>query len=328
MKIKVVTYNILAASLAPPARFPACRPEHLDPEARFKKILKKLELQVMARAIVCLQEISLQWTGPLTQFFHNNDYHFIYSNYGRRFSDYMGIGIAYPQTFKTVDVKLETIYDPQQKEEKPSLIRSLLQLVTTAPEDPWKLALRQNRIVMVSLEEPESKQTFTIATYHMPCLFGSEERRAAVSVHTAYTLKAIEEFCAGQPRVFCGDFNFSPSAAAYGLVTDAKLVADIPPEQGDKRLPTTEPMRSAYALAGGEPKFTNYAQVEDQPIFAETLDYIFISPEWEVTAVEELMDPTMQEMLGPNPTEDEPSDHYLIGAELKIAQKVLQEGLS
>lgn len=77
------------------------------------------------------------------------------------------------------------------------------------------------------------------------------------------------------------------------------------------------PLRSAYAVMNGaEPDFTNYAKVRDDPIFIETLDYMFLSDEWNVTSVEPL--PNRDEVEGPLPNAEEPSDHILIAAELAL----------
>ena len=79
----------------------------------------------------------------------------------------------------------------------------------------------------------------------------------------------------------------------------------------------TQPLRSAYAVANGnEPDFTNYAQVQDDPVFVDTLDYLFLSPQWTVDRVLEL--PHRDEVAGPLPIETEPSDHILIAAELSL----------
>lgn len=67
---------------------------------------------------------------------------------------------------------------------------------------------------------------------------------------------------------------------------------------------------------GREPDFTNYAQVQDDPVFCETLDYLFISEEWTVDRVLAL--PDRSEVVGPFPTELEPSDHILISAHLSL----------
>ena len=77
----------------------------------------------------------------------------------------------------------------------------------------------------------------------------------------------------------------------------------------------SQPLRSAYATyQGKEPKFTNYAQVRKNPVFIETLDYIWLSQAWQVNSVLPL--PGLKEVDGPFPNEIEPSDHIAIAAEL------------
>lgn len=77
------------------------------------------------------------------------------------------------------------------------------------------------------------------------------------------------------------------------------------------------PLRSAYVEANGEePNFTNYAKVLEKPIFVDTLDYIFLSPEWKVDGVRDL--PHRDDVGGPLPNKDEPSDHILISAQVAL----------
>lgn len=78
------------------------------------------------------------------------------------------------------------------------------------------------------------------------------------------------------------------------------------------------PLTSAYkAHQGVEPNMTNWGQTQESPPFIGTLDYIFLSEEWSVAGVSKL--PTIEEgLVGPLPTEDEPSDHLLLSADLKL----------
>ena len=81
-----------------------------------------------------------------------------------------------------------------------------------------------------------------------------------------------------------------------------------------------KPLRSAYAVKNGqEPDFTNNARVGDEPRFTETLDYIFLSPHWSVESVRQL--DSCSDLEGPFPNAREPSDHVLIGAEVKMGQR-------
>jgi len=78
-----------------------------------------------------------------------------------------------------------------------------------------------------------------------------------------------------------------------------------------------QPMRSAYAVSDhGEPDFTNYAQIKEDDPFIGTLDYIFLSEEWKVSSVKEIVH--RNDANGPYPIESEPSDHVIIAADLKL----------
>jgi mRNA deadenylase 3'-5' endonuclease subunit Ccr4 len=78
-----------------------------------------------------------------------------------------------------------------------------------------------------------------------------------------------------------------------------------------------KPMRSAYKeYYGREPEFTNWAQTKDDPPFIDTLDYIFLSEKWKIEAVDRL--PLKEELKGPLPTENEPSDHLQISANVTL----------
>ena len=78
-------------------------------------------------------------------------------------------------------------------------------------------------------------------------------------------------------------------------------------------------MRSAYfELNGEEPEFTNNAHngaMNAEP-FIGTLDYIFLSDGWNVLKVKDT--PKKDELEGVFPDAEEPSDHVVIAASLKI----------
>lgn len=90
------------------------------------------------------------------------------------------------------------------------------------------------------------------------------------------------------------------------------------PVDGDNWSPNVDPpLRSAYKVLNGvEPDFTNYAKTVDSPMFIDSLDYIFMSDEWNVESVEKLSH--RDEIGGPLPNKDEPSDHVLIAANLTL----------
>jgi hypothetical protein len=106
--VRVVSYNVLSSHLDHPSWFWTCKPEHLDATIRLEKIKMKLKAEIDQGSIICLQEVSLCWSGALHQFFAENNYHFITALYGSGFTGYMGVAIAIPlhkYHIKEVDIR-------------------------------------------------------------------------------------------------------------------------------------------------------------------------------------------------------------------------------
>eukprot|EP00656_Telonema_subtile_P025358 TRINITY_DN27446_c0_g1_i1.p1 TRINITY_DN27446_c0_g1~~TRINITY_DN27446_c0_g1_i1.p1 ORF type:complete len:226 (+),score=38.71 TRINITY_DN27446_c0_g1_i1:35-712(+) len=185
--------------------------------------------------------------------------------------------------------------------------------------DPWREAKRRsNCTVLVKLKDRKSEEQFCVATYHMPCLFGSDQKCQVMVIHASLLLQHAQRFAGGLPLVVAGDFNLKPHDVTYALMRDGKMSKDHPwwPEG-----PTDwkcEPMRSAYAIKGGEPEFTNYAKTrEGDPSFCEVLDYIWLSPQWGVASVDAL--PEKKSLKGESfPSSTEPSDNVLLAANLNL----------
>lgn len=57
--------------------YTSCNPEDLHPPTRFKRVLERLGREVDAGAVVCLQEVSISWVGPLHAFFQQRGYSFV-----------------------------------------------------------------------------------------------------------------------------------------------------------------------------------------------------------------------------------------------------------
>jgi 2',5'-phosphodiesterase len=78
------------------------------------------------------------------------------------------------------------------------------------------------------------------------------------------------------------------------------------------------PLSSAYVTAtGSEPDFTNYAKVQNDPVFIETLDYAYHSRGG--TGASVLPPPHRDTVAGPLPNAEEPSDHILMSTTMSLA---------
>eukprot|EP00466_Bigelowiella_natans_P005072 jgi/Bigna1/71570/fgenesh1_pg.16_\ len=100
LRVRVATYNLLNPMLATESAMPECGKESLNPRRRLERILRKLSTETAKRSVICLQEISLRWAGPLHSFFQQRDYHLVLGQIvsfdGHSMDDYMGSGIAVP----------------------------------------------------------------------------------------------------------------------------------------------------------------------------------------------------------------------------------------
>ena len=324
VRVPVVTYNVLSSHLADPRRFRACDPECLEEHVRYERLLLQLRPHMRDRSIICLQEVSGVWAGRLHPFFQRMGYYFIHHPYGYAKNGYMGCGVAFPldsydlKTCATPKISEAKWWPPRAR--RPGPVRRVWNFVTGwfRRPDPaqatWDVARsRHNTLVFVRLTDKATQTDICVGTYHMPCVFWDPQ---VMNIHAALSGQQVQELAAGDPYVFCGDFNLKPGDAAYQLLLDGCLPPDdvpvLPP--GDEWVPALpRPMQSAYKEVNGqEPDFTNYAKVNDDPAFIETLDYLFYGNGLRAEAC--VPTPHRSDVQGPFPTEAEPSDHILLGA--------------
>lgn len=333
--MRMVSYNLLSSHLADPGYFVHCDPAALDKQTRLNRIEAKINQEIEKGSIIALQEISHMWAGPLYTLFANKGYHMVTGLYGSQFSNYMGVGMAYDtDRYETIETDIVRVSDTTKKWQKrtPKPHPLYEWLVTPwkyffpvkAPFDPWEAAKnRKNQLVTVRLRDRVTGHTFCVSTYHMPCLFGTPDKRKTMNLHAALIAQKLQDFCKGDPYILLGDFNIQPGSSSYKLLTEGvldPLDEDYPDPSKGIDVNKVEKLNSAYVLANGtEPEFTNHAQTKYGPLFTETLDFIFCSKEWDVLSADPT--PTREGLGGPFPDAKEPSDHIMIGAELSLAGK-------
>ena len=356
--IKVTTYNVLSSHLGGADYYTTCKPEDLDPPTRLQRLKSKLDQEVAAGAIICLQEVSTHWAGNLHAYFSSRGYCLVTGLYGNKFNGYMGVAIAAPlKDYDVLGVDISNVADTKRmaRKPKPTLVQKLLAMlkepllqllkaigVWKPQADPWREALRRyNQMVSVRLQpKAAGGRPFVVGTYHMPCMF---KLPSVMMIHCALSAQHIQRLAkrftdastspsssssssasqsaSPDPYIYVGDFNIKPDSSMYRLLTQGSVepaCPDLPPkEPGDAWAPAVAPMGSAYAAANGqEPPYTNWAKTKDDPAFVGTLDYIFYSPgDWAVTRVRDLR---TEQLAGPFPIADEPSDHLLLSADLSL----------
>lgn len=342
---RVVSYNVLSSSLAGASHFRYCDPSDLDAAVRLKRVMSKLEGPIASRSIICLQEVSLAWSGTLHTFFANRGFHLVLASYGSYFNGYMGVALAFPtDVYEPVDIRVERLSDMVKWPQKAApegaekffynlrirIEGAIQSMFGGQPKrrrrnsDPWLTSQdRRNMIVFARLRSKTNGALLCVGTYHMPCAFWSPP---IMLIHSALVVSQFQKLCGGDPAVLAGDFNFKPGDSSYSMILDGNIDpnnADFPPPAPDgtpatKWFPTDfVPMKSAYKeILGTEPDFTNFARVEENPVFIETLDYIFCSDSVDVVDVIRL--PHRDAVRGPYPVPSEPSDHVMVGATLRL----------
>ena len=347
--VRVVSYNVLSSHLCEPDHFLKCAPADLDPATRRQRVEALLKPQCEAEAVICLQEMSVQWVGEMAPFFEKAGYTVVSGNYGNPFNGYMGCSLAWPAKrfeAEAVDIKRAADVKPWPKRPKKPLPPRLAQTwraikriwgLGEEPQPPFnpheEASRRHNMLVSARLRCKRSGKLVSVTTYHMPCLFGSDAKCQVMTYHAALAAQHARAFAQGAPFVLAGDFNFKPHDAPYQLLTTSELPTDHPhmppPNPGDTWRPTiAAPLASAYVAAdGAEPEFTNLAVTKfnkpDEPPFCETLDYIFLGDgakfKWRALSVRSL--PKRAEVLptcSSYPSATEPSDHTAIWVDLEL----------
>lgn len=186
-EVRIYTYNILCDKLASPENLKFYKPEDLDNEDRFNRIIQRIQIEIQRNSVICLQEISQNWAGRFYTFFAANDYVFVQSGYGGEMNDYMGCGLAWPhKLYECKNVNIKKVVNTKKGgwflreeprrtfffklfkitskaiQETTSLVSNTLPFLPSSTkkkgyyqdpnEDPWKLsANRKNTVIFVEL---------------------------------------------------------------------------------------------------------------------------------------------------------------------------------
>ena len=117
---RVVSYNVLSSHLCGADHYIKCKPEDLDPPTRRKRVEALLSDHMDKQAVICLQEVSVQWVGELTPFFERAGYTFVTGNYGNAFNGYMGVALAWPTArFTCEEMSISKLADTKPWPEGP-----------------------------------------------------------------------------------------------------------------------------------------------------------------------------------------------------------------
>ena len=299
--MQTVSYNLLTPKYAHKDHYIQAPEKALDPKYRFNLICQFLLKHVKEDAVLLLQEVSVGWACKLQVFFRTHGYIFITAHYDKKWSDYMGVAIAFPQEAKLKEMKREVIssrikagapieslpewiyYSIRNKigyqDERPSDIQTIVN----------KAKLRANATLAVKLEK-DGKE-FWFATYHFPCAFKTP---LLMNLHGEACKDWLVQLEKDAPVIFGSDMNSQPNSEVYSIFSNY--------------------FKSSYKEKfGKEPESTNKVYTSWNYGFSGTLDYIWCSNKLKVDTMEEI--PTLEEEL---PNLKEPSDHVPLIATFEL----------
>jgi len=234
--MKVVTYNLLTPHYATPEVFPESK-GHLDPSKRFKDITAVLEEHMKDNAIICLQEVCIEWGALLKYFFMVRQYTFFATHYGSPASGRIGVAIAVPIEHSHI-----------------LCVNSIRVAETVGPSEHAELVrVRPNRLLYVGLVY--AGKPVLVGTYHMPCAYDDP---ALMTIHATLATAALKDVATREnlPCVFAGDFNLLPTDPGY-----AALTADF--------------TSACVTVNGAEPAYTTQVIIHaEHRFFQATIDYI------------------------------------------------------
>lgn len=108
--IRIASYNVLSSSLCEPSYYTNSDPDALDPPQRLLRVIRKIEDECDKGAVVCLQELSRDWSGELHKLFAARGYHLINVGYGVKFNGYMGVALAFKMSdYELLDAGVERV---------------------------------------------------------------------------------------------------------------------------------------------------------------------------------------------------------------------------
>ncbi|KAH8070737.1 hypothetical protein JL720_11744 [Aureococcus anophagefferens] len=99
----------------------------------YNRVAALLDAEVAKGAVVCLQEVSRDWSGELRAYFADKGYQFSTGLYGTKFNGYMGVAVAWPSG------KYDVLGVRVRGEEQVMVIHSVLAAERAAAGRPYVL---------------------------------------------------------------------------------------------------------------------------------------------------------------------------------------------
>lgn len=329
MSFRIISYNLLVPDLAEEhGYFYKCDPRYLHRNYRLPLIQNELyrEMTHHNNTIICLQELCRSTVPLLKQFFRQYNYILIHKLYGEKHNDYMGVGIAIPNSMRPNSVRLIKVGDKiramlNQKGADSWQLRNKFRggqrgNSADSSSDSWDTAMHKSNI-LIFVQVMIHGVPLCIGTYHMPCLFKDPD---VMLIHATAVKEIMFDLAKGHNMVLAGDFNTKPTDGYYRAITERGYASRYLPKSTKYKVvfrPNSDlVLRSAYVEGTGtEPRFTTFSSTPGQQDFCDTLDYIFFQGRLVVERVLPLPNYLTSQSY---PDATHPSDHLMIAATFRL----------
>lgn len=317
-QLTIVSYNILCSASADTKTFVSTNENDLNADLRLIKLKEKFQNWMTENAIICLQEISRTWYLNLISFFSEQNYTLVYIGYSVPDSDYMGIGIAYPNKYKLVESKAVATHQFVNPVSYPiksfiTLLNkfqfSFIELLNYVLKTNWFLPklpstdelISKNPNVFLMLKFENNDKQFVVGNYHMPCWF--DWRKIALFTISNVLVMKLKDFSKSSPFFLAGDFNSKPTDIAITFITkDENFLSSV--IKDETQFTTTVFTSKKHNGKDGQE-------------FKEQIDYIFYQPGLVNLVDGKILSESVETYI---PNSNQPSDHYPIKAQFTIIE--------
>ena len=278
MKLKIISYNILADYLGNPD-YMLVDKKYLNINYRIKLLIKKIDNIIDNNTIFCLQEVGLNQLSELQSYFYKYKFHVIYAR---------EIAIIFSTSkFKILSLNIGNIKD----------------LKYLIDKKYHELLESKNKFyIILSLEEKLKKRKITISNTH---LISPPELNNLKLLQCYTILKKLEEF---YNVIFCGDLNSLPNSDVVGLLSNSKITTAL----------GRFTLKNKYKSTISHNLITHHTKNIKHGVFTAMLDYIYVQDNIKVNDCSNLNVKSKFNQKNLLPNKIEPSDHIMICNKINI----------
>lgn len=282
--MNVVTFNILSPEYTNPSWFANTSAEHLDKNYRLNLIKELLTKWINDEFIICLQEISSEWSIILNEFFTARNYLiFLDQSNGKCMT-----GTFIPRN--KYDIIEVGFYD---------LTDNAIKLFGSDNKNIDKNINR--KLILCHIVDKQTNNKVWIGNIHMPCYFRNP---TLMMIYTSSLINLIETYTSLHSSIFdqniilMGDFNSNYNGDEYKNITENILPGYY--LEKDERIITFEDVKKLYS----HQEDTTCIACQKGENVNFILDYIFT---YGMKSIECYVDRTSDVAL---PSKGHPSDHF------------------